>query len=156
MFKVLFVCHGNICRSPMAESVMADLIEREGLSSQVEVSSAAAHDDAIGCGPHRGTREILRRKGVSLVPHIARRMTQDDGKRFDLLIGMDEYNVRDMKKIVGERYADKVHLLLEFSPRPRPIADPWYTGNFDDSFRDIEEGCRGLLDFLKEQLYCGQ
>ena len=151
MYKILFVCHGNICRSPMAESVMSDLLRKNGAEDRVEVSSAAAHTDAIGCTPHRGTRECLRAKGVPLVPHVARLMTREDGKVYDLLLGMDEWNVLDMKSIVGEAYAHKVHLLLEFSTRCRPIADPWYTGNFDDSFRDILEGCEGLMRFLKEE-----
>lgn len=155
MYKILFVCHGNICRSPMAESVMADLIEKNGYGERVAVSSAAAHDDAIGWPPHRGTAEILQRKGVPLVPHVARLMTRADGDDFDLLIGMDRWNVSDMKEIVGKKNAHKVRMLLDFSPRPRPIADPWYTGNFDDSYRDIAEGCEGLVSYLKEQGVAG-
>lgn len=132
----------------MAESVMSDLVERSDIRN-IEVSSAAAHTDAIGCPPHRGTVEILRKKGVPLVPHVARLMTKKDGEMYDLLIGMDCWNVEDMKEIVGPENAYKVRLLLSFTDRTRPIADPWYTGNFDDSFRDIEEGCRGLLNYLK-------
>lgn len=147
MYRILFVCHGNICRSPMAESVMKHLAEKSGYG-EIEVASAAAHDDAIGWGPHRGTREILEKKGVPLVPHVARLMTRADGEKFDLLIGMDLANVQDMKEIVGKKNEHKVHMLLDFSSRPRPIADPWYTGNFDDSFRDIREGCEALLSYL--------
>lgn len=150
MYKILFVCHGNICRSPMAESVMTDLIKKAGYLDRVKVDSAAAHTDAIGCGPHRGTREILTKKGVPLVPHIARLMTREDGEIYDLLLGMDKWNVEDMKKKVGAENAGKVHLLMEYSPRPRTIADPWYTGNFDDTFRDILEGCEGLLSYLEK------
>ena len=148
MHRILFVCHGNICRSPMAESVMSDLVTKAGLEHEIEVASAAAHDDAIGWGPHRGTREILEKKGIPLVPHVARLMKKEDGEKFDFLIGMDRPNVRDMQQIVGGKNAHKVHMLLDFSSRPRPIADPWYTGNFDDSFRDILEGCEALLCFL--------
>lgn len=155
MYRILFVCHGNICRSPMAESVMTELIKRAGLQDKVEVDSAAAHTDAIGCGPHRGTREILKRKGVPLVPHIARLMTREDGRKFDLLLGMDQWNKEDMKVIVGEEYAGKVHLLMDYAPRPRTIADPWYTGNFDDTFRDISEGCEGLLSYIENTVLSG-
>lgn len=149
MYSILFVCHGNICRSPMAESVMTDLLFRRGKGSSVCVSSAAAHTDEIGNPPHRGTVECLRARGIPLVPHRARLMTAKDGEMFDLLIGMDVWNVRDMKRIVGEKYAEKVKMLLDFSGRPRPIADPWYTGNFDESFRDILEGCEGLYAYLE-------
>lgn len=151
MFRILFVCHGNICRSPMAESAMAHLLLKTGNGGRVEVGSAAAHTDEIGSPPHRGTREILERKGVPLVPHRARLMTSEDGEKYDLLIGMDKWNVLDMKQIVGEKNAGKVHLFLEFSSRPRPIADPWYTGNFDETYRDISEGCDGLFAFLRER-----
>lgn len=151
MYSILFVCHGNICRSPMAESVMTDLLVRHGGKGSVLVSSAAAHTDEIGNPPHRGTAECLRARGIPLVPHRARLMTARDGDSFDLLIGMDVWNVRDMKRIVGEKNADKVKMLLDFSDRPRPIADPWYTGNFDESFRDILEGCEGLYAYLKAQ-----
>ncbi len=155
MYRILFVCHGNICRSPMAESVMADLIERNGYGNFVAVSSAAAHTDEIGSPPHRGTVEILRRKGVPLVPHIARLMTERDGEDYDLLIGMDRWNVEDMKEIVGEKNANKAHMLLEFSDRPRSISDPWYTGNFDDAYRDIAEGCEGLIAYLRREKIVG-
>lgn len=113
MVKVLFVCHGNICRSPMAESVFTYLIREKGMEGEVCCASAAAHTDEIGNAPHYGTREKLRKEGIPLVPHRARLMTKADGEEFDFLIGMDEYNVRDMKRIVGEKHAHKVHLLLE-------------------------------------------
>ena len=135
----------------MAESVMTDLLVRHGGKGSVLVSSAAAHTDEIGNPPHRGTAECLWARGIPLVPHRARLMTARDGDSFDLLIGMDVWNVRDMKRIVGEKNADKVKMLLDFSDRPRPIADPWYTGNFDESFRDILEGCEGLYEYLKAQ-----
>ncbi len=130
---------------------MAHLLLKTGNGGRVEVGSAAAHTDEIGSPPHRDTREILERKGVPLVPHRARLMTSEDGEKYDLLIGMDKWNVLDMKQIVGEKNAGKVHLFLEFSSRPRPIADPWYTGNFDETYRDISEGCDGLFAFLRER-----
>ena len=148
MIRILFVCHGNICRSPMAESVFSALIERRGWAGEVAVSSAAAHTDEIGNPPHRGTREKLAKEGVPLVPHRARLMTKSDGETYDFLIGMDDYNVRDMRRIVGGEHAGKVKKLLDFTKNPRAIADPWYTGNFDETYRDVVEGCEALADFL--------
>ena len=151
MVKVLFVCHGNICRSPMAESVFTYLIREKGMEGEVCCASAAAHTDEIGNTPHLGTREMLRKEGIPLVPHRARLMTKADGEEFDLLIGMDEYNVRDMKRIVGEKHAHKVHLLLEYAGSSRPIADPWYTGDFDETFDDVMEGGTALLNALQNK-----
>lgn len=148
MIKILFVCHGNICRSTMAESVFQDLVRKRGLENKFLIDSAATHSDEIGNPPHRGTREKLEREKIPLVPHRARLMKPEDGERFDLLIGMDEANRRDMIRIVGERNAGKVSLLLDGTARPRPIADPWYTGDFDETFRDISEGTAALLDRL--------
>lgn len=148
MLNILFVCHGNICRSPMAESVFTFYARRRGVSDAA-CASAAAHTDEIGNPPHYGTREKLRKEGIPLVPHRARLMTRADGELYDLLIGMDEYNVRDMKRIVGEKNAHKVHLLLEFAGSRRAIADPWYTGDFDAAFEDISEGCTALLDAIQ-------
>lgn len=145
---MLFVCHGNICRSPMAESVCAYLIKERGLTNSVCVDSAAAHRDELGEPPHRGTREKLQKEGIPLVPHRARLLTACDGEEYDYLIGMDDYNVRDMRRIVGEKNAHKVKRLLDFTSVPRPIADPWYTGNFDQTFDEILEGCNALLDAL--------
>jgi len=148
MISVLFVCHGNICRSPMAESVMTDLVKKAGSEASFVIASAATHCDEIGNPPHRGTVAELKRHGIPLVPHVARLMTEADGKRFDYLIAMDGANVRDMRRIAGAAYADKVMRLLDFTPHPREVADPWYTGDFSATYRDVSEGCRALLDFL--------
>ena len=150
MIRILFVCHGNICRSPMAESVFSFLL-KESKIDDISCASAAAHTDEIGNTPHYGTREKLKKEGIPLVPHRARLMTKEDGEDFDLLIGMDEYNVRDMKRIVGEKNAHKVHLLLEYAGSDRPIADPWYTGDFDETFEDVMTGCRALLNALQNE-----
>lgn len=150
MINVLFVCHGNICRSPMAESVCAYLIRKRGLSDFIRVESAAAHTDELGNPPHYGTRRKLEREHIPLIPHRARLMTEEDGNKFDFLIGMDAYNVRDMRRIVGEKNAKKVKMLLDFTSRPRAIADPWYTGDFDETFQDIIEGCMAFLDYLQQ------
>lgn len=146
MTKILFVCHGNICRSPMAESVCVYEAKRRGL--RVEVSSAAAHTDEIGNPPHYGTRKKLDEEGIPLVPHRARLLTRRDGAEYDYILGMDDYNVRDIKRIVGNCRA-KVCRLLDFSSSPRAIADPWYTGNFDATFSDVAEGVDALLNYLE-------
>lgn len=147
MVKILFVCHGNICRSPMAESVCAYEVKKRGLA--VEVASAAAHTDEIGNPPHYGTREKLRSENIPLIPHRARLLTKRDGNDYDFILGMDDYNVRDIFRIVGECKA-QVCRLLDFSDRPRAIADPWYTGNFDETFSDITEGIDSLIKYLRK------
>lgn len=152
MVRILFVCHGNICRSPMAESVCAYMIEERGLQEKISVSSAAAHTDEIGNPPHFGTVEKLRREGIPLIPHKAVLLTRADGEQYDYILGMDDYNVRDMKRILSPDCAYKVRRLLDFTNRPRPIADPWYTGNFDETYSDITEGCKALLDYLSPRL----
>ena len=149
MIKLLFVCHGNICRSPMAESVCAHEIKKRGLKN-VQVDSAAAHSDEIGNLPHRGTREKLKRENVPLVEHRARLLKASDNEKYDYFIGMDEYNVRDMKRILGNTQKP-VCKLLDFTSSPRAIADPWYTGNFDATVEDVVEGVNALLDFLERE-----
>lgn len=135
----------------MAESVMTYLVNEAGLADKFVIASAAAHTDEIGNQPHRGTREKLAREGIPLVPHRARLLTRADGEKFDYLIGMDVWNVRDMKKILGEEYAHKVSMLLDFTARPGAIADPWYTGNFDETFADVMEGCTALLNTIAKR-----
>lgn len=149
MKKILFICHGNICRSPMAESVMSYLVQQNGLEGSILVNSAAAHTDEIGNPPHYGTRQKLARERIPLVPHRATLLTRRDGEEYDLLLCMDEYNVRDVKRIVGKENEHKVKLLLSYTPHARAIADPWYTGNFDETFDDVMAGCTGLLEQLK-------
>lgn len=148
MLSVLFVCHGNICRSTMAESMFAHMLTERGLSSAIRVSSAATHRDALGEPPHYGTVQKLREEKIPLVPHTARLLTREDGERYDFIIGMDAENLRHMLRILGAAYADKVSLLLDYTSRPRAIADPWYTGNFDETFCDLEEGLSAFLEFL--------
>lgn len=147
MYRILFVCHGNICRSPMAESVFCHMLQERGLSG-VTVGSAATHTDEIGNPPHRGTRETLSQKKIPLIPHRATLLQRADGEKYDLLLGMDEANVRNMKRIVGKEYEDKVVLFLSFTSSPRSVADPWYTGDFEATFQDVVAGCNALMEHL--------
>ncbi len=133
----------------MAESVCAYEIKKRGITN-VSVDSAAAHTDEIGNPPHCGTQNKLHSEGVPLVPHRARLLVKSDGEKYDYFIGMDDYNVRDMKHILGE-IAKPVCKLLDFTASPRAIADPWYTRNFDETFHDVTEGVSALLDWLEEK-----
>ncbi|MBD5548531.1 MAG: low molecular weight phosphotyrosine protein phosphatase [Lachnospiraceae bacterium] len=148
MIKILFVCHGNICRSTMAESVMTHLVSRRGLSNQFQIASAATSREEIGNPPHHGTVRKLREAGIPLVPHHAVQMTKKDYENYDYLIGMDDWNTRNMQRITGGDPEHKIYKLLEFADSTRDIADPWYTGNFDVTYNDIVEGCEALLDKL--------
>lgn len=146
MIKILFICHGNICRSPMAEFVMKDLLEKRGLSDQFKIASAATSCEEIGNPVHYGTKRKLDELGItSYVKKRARQMTKLDYKEYDYLIGMDQYNIRNMLRILGRDPEHKVYRFLDFSSHPRDIADPWYTGDFEKTYEDIAEGCEGLL-----------
>ena len=148
MIKVLFICHGNICRSTMAESVFTHLVKQSGLESQFEINSAATSREEIGNPPHHGTVAKLRQVGIPVVPHRAVQMTKADYEYYDYLIGMDTYNIRNMNRIAGGDPRDKIYKLPSFSGKSKDISDPWYTGNFDETYDDILEGCEALLDFL--------
>ncbi len=150
MIRVIFICHGNICRSPMAELVLKDMVAKAGLAAQFEIASAATSTEEIGCPVHRGTREKLRQVGIAVPVRAARQMTRADYARFDYVLGMDSWNVRNMRRIVGGDPEGKLARLLDFSARPRDIADPWYTGNFDVTYDDVVEGCQALLAHILE------
>lgn len=150
MIKVLFVCLGNICRSPMAEFVFKDLVEKENLSDKFEIASAATSSEEVGNGMHYGTKRKLDELGIKYEDHIARKITKQDYEKYDYIIGMEESNIRNIKRIVGEDRENKIFRLLDFSDFPRDIADPWYTGNFDKTYTDILEGLRAFLKFLKD------
>ena len=154
MIKVLFVCHGNICRSPMAEFVMKDLVKQEGLSEKFLIASAATSTEEIGNGVHYGTRNKLSALGISTAGKTAIQLKRADYDQYDLLIGMETRNIVNMKRIVGSDKAHKLYRLLDFSSRPRDIADPWYTGDFDRTYEDVYEGCCALLAELKKQGRC--
>ena len=146
--KVLFICHGNICRSTMAESVFAHMVKQRHIESQFEIGSAATSREEIGNTPHYGTVDKLRRVGIPVVPHRAVQMTAADYERYDYLIGMDSANIRNMQRIAGGDPEGKIFRLLSFAGKERDIADPWYTGNFDETYQDIVEGLEGLLQYL--------
>ena len=149
MVNILFVCHGNICRSTMAQYVMEDLVRKAGLEKEFFLDSAATSTEEIGNPPRYGTRRKLREMGVPCGDHRARQLTRRDYADFDLLIGMDDANLRNMRRMLGGDPDGKLHLLLDYTGRPGSIADPWYTGNFDDTWRDVLEGCQGLLEALR-------
>lgn len=147
MKSILFLCHGNICRSPMAEFVMKKLIADAG-RDDIKVESAALHTDEIGSDIHYGTRAKLTEKGVPFAPRAAWLLTAAKAKEYDLLIGMDAYNIADLKRLVFPEDLTKVHSLLSFAGSNRSIADPWYTGNFDETYDDVLVGCTALLKIL--------
>ena len=148
MIKILFVCHGNICRSPMAEFVMRDLVERAGLADRFEIASAATSAEELGNPVHPGTRRRLARCGISVEGKRAVQLKPSDYDRYDHIIGMDSRNLANMRRMLGGDPAGKLSLLLDFTRRPGDIADPWYTGDFDRTYDDILEGCQGLLASL--------
>ena len=152
MQKILFICHGNICRSPMAQSVMTHLVAQAGLADQFQIDSAATSREEIGNPVHPGTRNKLRQEGIPLIPHKATQMRRQDYADYDLIIPMDRQNFRNIYRIIGDDPQGKVRLLLDFTTRPGDIADPWYTGNFDAAYRDILEGCQGLLTYCRSSL----
>lgn len=141
MIKILFICHGNICRSPMAEFVMKDLVKKAHLEWKFEIASAATSTEELGNPVHWGTREKLASVGISCKGKTARQMTKRDYADYDLLIGMDRANIRNMTRIAGGDPEGKIRMLLN-----REVADPWYTGNFEATYRDVVEGCTALLD----------
>ena len=147
--KILFVCHGNICRSPMAEFVMRDMISKQKLN--ISVASAATSYEEIGNGVHRGTRAKLAEHGISTEGKYAVRMTKADYADYDYIIGMDSMNIRNILHITGGDPDGKVHTLLSFAGSDRDIADPWYTGNFDKTYEDVVMGCKALLAHIKER-----
>lgn len=150
MIKILFICHGNICRSTMSEYVMKYLIDQAGFASEFYIDSAATSREEIGNGVHHGTRQKLKEVGIPCGNHRARQMMRRDYEEFDYIIGMDAWNIRNIMRIIGSDPEKKVSMLLDYTDRPgTEIADPWYTGNFDATYDDVLEGCTGLLEHLK-------
>lgn len=148
MTKILFICHGNICRSPMAEFVMKDLVRKAGLEGEFQIDSAATSTEEIGNPVHPGTRRKLAEHSIGCEGKRARQMTARDYKEYDLLVGMDCANLRNMRRICGGDPEGKITLLLDYTHRPGDVADPWYTGDFEATWRDVSEGCESLLAYL--------
>lgn len=147
MIKIMFVCHGNICRSPMAEFVLKDMVEKIGLEDDFFIASSATSREEIGNPVHRGTKAKLSEAGISSAGKYAVQLTKADIENYDYIIGMDSFNIRNIKKIAGEISGGKIYKLLDFADGG-DIADPWYTGDFNQTYDDIVKGCRGLLKRL--------
>ena len=150
MIKVLFVCLGNICRSPMAEFVFKSMVKEKGLERGFEISSAATEDynELCHAGIHHGTREMLKSMHIPFEEHYSRQIRPKDYEYYDYILAMDDSNIKDIQSIVGSDKNKKIHRLLDFTNHPRNIKDPWYTGNFDETYWDIVEGCDAFLKFL--------
>ena len=150
--KVLFVCHGNICRSTMGQCMFQDMVNKRGMADKFLIDSAATSREEIGNGPHYGTVQKLREVGIPVIPHRARQMTRADYDNFDYLIGMDSYNVTNMKRIAGGDPDSKIFQMLEFAGLSRSIADPWYTDNFDATYNDLVLGLEGFWNYLLSRM----
>lgn len=148
MTRILFVCHGNICRSTMAEYVMKYLVKKAGREDEFSIDSAATSTEEIGNGVHYGTRRKLAQVGIPCGDHRARQVTWKDYESFDYIIGMDNANLRNLHRMLNNDPDGKISMMLDYTNRPGEVADPWYTGNFDDTYRDVLEGCQGLLEKL--------
>lgn len=149
MIKILFVCHGNICRSPMAKFILKDLVEKEGLSAQFYIDSAATSTEEIGNPIYPPAKRKLKQHGILAEGHQAKRMQPGDYQKYDYLLGMEQYNIRNMMRILGGDPQHKVCRLLDFASRPRDIDDPWYSGDFETAYQDILEGCQAFLEEMK-------
>ena len=152
MIKILFICHGNICRSTMAQYVLQHMVEQACMAEQFYIDSAATSYEEIGNGVHSGTRRKLAQVGIYCGNHKARHLEKSDYDQFDYIIGMDSANMKNIARIVGSDYKGKVYKLLQFAGESGDIADPWYTGNFDETFDDVMEGCQAFLSYLMEHL----
>lgn len=153
MIKIMFVCHGNICRSPMAEFVFRNMVEEKYISDKFYIASSATSREEIGNSVHSGTKSKLCEVGISCEGKTAVQLTKKDYEMYDYILCMESYNIKNVLRIIGDDKDGKIHRLLDFSTHPRDIADPWYTGNFDETYNDITEGCSALLDYiLKKQI----
>lgn len=150
MIHILFICHGNICRSPMGEFLLKHLTKEEGLANRFHIESCATSTEEIGRSLHPGAKAKLDAMGIPNQRRQARQLTRQDYDQFDYLLCMDEWNVRNSMRILRKDPAQKVHMLLEYAGQHREIADPWYTGNFDETYDDLLVGCKAFLAYLKE------
>lgn len=149
MKRILFVCHGNICRSPMAEFVMKKMVADAGIAEQFEIASAATSTEEIGNPVYPPARRKLAEHGISCDGKTARQITRSDYEHYDYIVAMDVNNLRNLQRVIGEDKQHKISLLLDYTDHPRDVADPWYTGNFDATWQDVNDGCRGLLEKLR-------
>ena len=152
MIKVLMVCHGNICRSVMSEFIMKDMLVKRGLESQIEVDSAATSREEIGNDMYPPAKRQLDKMHVPYTRHSARQIRPSDYDYYDYIICMEQYNIRNLRRIIPDDPEDKVHLLLDYSSNPRDISDPWYTDNFDKAYSDIKEGLEGFISYLESRV----
>ena len=148
MIKIMFVCHGNICRSTMSEFIMKDMIANRGLEDKIQVASSATSREEIGNDMYPPAKRKLDKEHIPYTRHHARQITKSDYAEYDLILCMEQYNIRNLKRIIPADPDNKIHLLLDYSDSPRDIADPWYSGDFDKTYDDIIEGCEGLLEYL--------
>ena len=151
MTKILFVCHGNICRSPMAEFVMKDLVRKAGRAAEFSIVSAATSTEELGNPVYPPARRMMAAHGIDCTGKTARQLRKADYAQYDYLIGMDQANFRNMQRMCGGDPDGKIHLLLDFTDRPGQVADPWYTGDFQATWEDVLEGCEGLLRHIDNQ-----
>lgn len=151
MKKILFICHGNICRSPMAEFVMKRLVTEAGLEAQFEIASAATSTEEIGNPVYPPARRKLAEHGIACAGKTARQITRADYQHYDHIIAMDHNNLRNLRRLLGDDTEGKISLLMDYTSRPGDVADPWYTGDFEATWRDVMEGCTGLLERIRER-----
>ena len=148
MIKILFVCHGNICRSPMAEFVMRDMVKKAGLDDRFQIASAATSTEELGNPVYPPSRKKMAEHGIDCSGKTARQVRREEYAQWDLIVGMDNNNYRNMMRIFGGDPEGKIKLLMDYTDRPGEVADPWYTGDFEQAWQDIEDGCAGLLKTL--------
>ncbi|MBR5067777.1 MAG: low molecular weight phosphotyrosine protein phosphatase [Bacteroidales bacterium] len=148
MKRILFVCHGNICRSPMAEFVMKWLVQNAGREEEFEIASAATSTEEIGNPVYPPARRKLAEHGISSAGKYARQITRSDYRHYDLIVGMDQWNLRNMHRLLGGDPDGKIRLLMDYTDRPGDVADPWYTDDFEATWRDVLEGCQGMLKVM--------
>lgn len=147
--RIMFVCHGNICRSPMAEFLLKDMVKKEGLAERFLIASAGTSSEELGNPVHQETRKKLAHDHISAAGKQAVQLTAEDYAKYDLILGMDNANIRNILRIVGTDAEKKVHRLLDFTEVPRDIADPWYTGDFATAYIEVKAGCSALLKHLR-------
>ena len=145
MYKIMFVCHGNICRSPMAEFIMKKLAAENGLSDEIYIASCATSTEELGNSVYPPAKAELARHGIGCAGKTAVQLKKSDYDKYDLFVGMDTANIRNLRRISANHFDEKIRLLLDFTDNPRDISDPWYTGDFESTYRDVLEGCEGLI-----------